>query len=95
MSYTDDILDIDMEPNDSGADTIRGYLVGLAYQVWVEDEGFSGKRPFGNSDWKYDVYKALIDAGVVNGTLDEYGYIENFDEEAADKLILSAIVALM
>lgn len=59
----EEILDLPMAENDSGADTIRGYLKALLHKLWDEDEGFSGKRPFGNSGW----YRDLID------TVDESG----------------------
>lgn len=58
------ILAIPMRENDAEATNIRGYLVALAEQVWVEGEGFSGKRPFGNSDWHDEVYEALEAFGL-------------------------------
>ncbi len=88
------VLDCPMEPNDSGADTIRGYLVALLATLWREEEGFSGKRPFGNSDWPCDLYLPLVKAGFITGRLDEDGYLEDFDSRAGDALIASAIKAL-
>lgn len=88
------ILDLKLKPNDAKAKTIREYLKALLIALWEKDEGFSGKRPFGNSGWKYDVYPALIKAGLVTGKLDNEGYIESCDDEAADKLILKAIKSL-
>lgn len=85
------ILDVPMKKNDSGAKTIGGYLRALLKELWAEGEGFSGKRPFGNSGWERDIYKALIEAKLVKGTLDEDGYYENCDEAAANKLIFKAI----
>lgn len=88
------ILDIPMQPNDSGAETIKGYLKALLTELWSEGEGFSGKRPFGNSGWEYDLYKALITAKVVKGKLDEDGYLDSVDNKAANKLIFEAIDSL-
>lgn len=88
------ILDTPMEPNDSGATTIRGYLVALLAAVWDQSEGFSGKRPFGNSGWDWDLYGALVKAGHINGRFDEDGYIEDVDEQTGDRLIRAAIQAL-
>lgn len=79
------------EGNDANAATIRDYLVALVRRVWIANEGFSGKRPFGNSGWDWDMYPPLIRAGLVRGVLDEDGYIDNVDEEAADALIRAAI----
>lgn len=70
-----EILDTPMEPNDSGATTVRGYLIALLAAVWEHGEDFSGKRPFGNSGWTWDLYGALVKAGHIDGTFDEDGYI--------------------
>lgn len=89
------ILDVKMEANDSGATTIRGYLTALLLRLWEEGEGFSGKRPFGNSGWGYDLYQPLIKEGFIEGSLDEDGYIEECDDDAGFKLIKKAIKQLM
>lgn len=88
------ILATTMEPNDSDATTIRGYLVALLDALWRHGEGFSGKRPFGNSGWHWDVYAALAKAGHIRGTFDEDGYLDDADETTGDRLIRSAIQAL-
>lgn len=85
------ILDIPMESNDAKAKTIRDYLKALLTELWTEGEGFSGKRPFGNSGWEYDLYRPLLVAKLINGSVDEYGDIVELDEAAADKAILKAI----
>ncbi len=88
------ILDIPMEENDANASTIREYLKALLSHLWAEGEGFSGKRPFGNSGWEYDLYSALIKAEAVKGKLDEYGHVDRVDEKKANKLIFQAIEEL-
>lgn len=86
------ILDLPMGSNDADADTIRDYLVAIVAKVWMENEEFSGKYPFGNSDWQYELYKPLVLHGFVGGSLDtDYGHLESADEDAADTLILAAI----
>ena len=71
--------------------SIREYLKELLRKLWKEGEGFSGKRPFGNSGWEWDVAKPLIRFGVINGALDEDDYIEDIDTKAFNKLILELI----
>ncbi|GAA2346775.1 hypothetical protein [Dactylosporangium salmoneum] len=89
------ILNLRLDPdNDSGADTVRGYLVALLAAIWHDGEGFSGKRPFGNSGWQGDFDKAFIEAGWVAGQLDEDGYVDEVDGEAVDRLVRQAIKAL-
>lgn len=81
------------QPNDADAETVRDYLVVLLATLWTEQEGFSGKRPLGNSGWEFDLYLPLIEAGYVEGTFDD-GDIDDCDDAAADKLIHTAILAL-
>lgn len=82
MSTIQDVLNCPLEENDSGADTVKGYLQALLYALWAEGEGFSGKRPFGNSGWEYDLTEPLI----------EKGFAENTAE--ANSLIFDAIAEL-
>ena len=94
MAETSEVLNLPMQPNDAGAKTVREYLVALAMSVWVENEGFSGKRPFGNSGWAWDLMLPLVKAGLIEGSIDEDGYLDDCDEDAGDALIRAAIAAL-
>jgi hypothetical protein len=67
--------------------TLREYLLALLLTLWDEQEDFSGKRPFGNSDWAFDVYAALIKAGHLKGTLDSDGAVEDYDEDGGHQLV--------
>lgn len=90
-----EVLDLPLSPdNDSGETTVRGYLTELLATLWREQEGFSGKRPFGNSGWEYDLYAPLLKAGFIAGAFDEYGYVEQLDDAAGERLVLAAIRAL-
>ncbi len=88
-----EILALPMPSNDADAGTVRDYLKALLNALWLEEESFSGKRPFGNSGWQSDVYIALIRGGGVEGSVDDEGDWET-DEKAADAVVLSAIAAL-
>lgn len=85
------LLDTEMQENDAGAKTIRDYLRLLLLELWEEQEAFSAKRPFGNSGWDYELYIPLIEAGVVEGELDEYGYILEVEEDKAFNIIKKLI----
>jgi len=82
------LLDLPLPRNDSGASTVRGYLVALLAELWREEEGFSGKRPFGNSGWQHDIYGPMAKAGFVGGDEDGIFYRER---GKADELIYAAI----
>ena len=90
------ILEVPMDPetNDAEATSIKDYLICLLSTLWYEDEGFSGKRPFGNSGWQYELYASLIKAGKVKGSLDEYGHVEDVNQDLCHELIVEAINAL-
>lgn len=85
---------IPMQKNDIGAKTLGEYFENLLLTLWDEQEDFSGKRPFGNSGWEYDVYAALISAGVVDGSLDEEGYVTEVTYSAANDIIAEMIKAI-
>lgn len=71
--------------------TVRDYLAELLITLWEEEEGFSGKRPFGNSGWQHEVYDGLVKAGVLNGTVDDDGYINDVDWREAEALMKAVI----
>lgn len=90
-----DVLDLRMpEGNDAGASTVRYYLIAIVEAVWSDGECFSGKRPFGNSNWRWDVYSVLLDADLIDGTRDEGGGVEDVDVFAAERIVRAAIQAL-
>jgi hypothetical protein len=67
--------------------TISVFLWKLLHTLWYEKEGFSGKRPFGNSNWDADIYIALIKGGFVCGDIDEDGFLNDVDQKEADELV--------
>jgi len=89
-----EILALSMGENDAGAKTIREYLVCLAEACFLEGEGFSGKRPFGNSGWERELYLPLVKAGVIVGEIDEDGKLDRYDSEAGRKIIASLFATL-
>ena len=89
-----EILALPMRDNDSGADTVRGYLIALLSELWRGGDDFRAKRPFGQSGWQYDLYLPLIVAGAVYGELDVSGSVTYVTKNAAHLLIAEAIEAL-
>jgi hypothetical protein len=80
------LLDYVSSFRDAGGNmAIREYLGALLTKLWEQGEGFSGKRPFGNSGWEYDLYAALIKAGAVEGELDEYDRVQSLHRDQMDK----------
>lgn len=89
-----EVLDLTFDHEYLGRISIRGYLKKLLTTLWYEQDGFSGKRPLGDSGWDWELYKPLIEAGYIAGILDGDGYIEDCDESAGWDLIQEAIDAL-
>lgn len=65
--------------DDSDTTTFRELFHDMLFCVLAQGEGFSGKRPYGNSSWQCNLDHALVDMGVVKGkiTRDEDGYVQD------------------
>lgn len=73
--------------------TIREYLEKLLSTLWDKQERFSGKRPFGNSGWEYDLYKPLIESKLIKGKIDGCGDISSVDKTKANEYVIKLILA--
>lgn len=74
--------------------TVGKYLCSLLQALWVQEERFNGKRPFGESGWKHYVYEALVRSGHIEGRIfyeEGQEFIEEYDTKKADKLIAELI----
>lgn len=77
----EEVLNIKLDgENDAGAETVRDYLKALLAALWNEGEGFSGKRPLGNSGWEHELLVPLEDFETT--------------EQSADEMVWAAIQAL-
>ena len=61
-----DALEVRFDSDAGDGLTVRQYLHKLMSLLWKEQESFDGKRPFGNSDWEFDLYKPLAKAGFID-----------------------------
>ena len=84
-------IDVEVKNTDIGDTTVKDYLKVLLLTVWEKKECFSGKRPWGNSGWAYDLYAPLIAEGFISGTLDEDDCVEELDTKEADLFIAKLI----
>lgn len=74
--------------------SILDYMKRLLITLFKELEGFSGKRPFGNSGWEYDIAICLIKNKVINGKLDEDGYVEDINDKQFQEVLLEIIKSI-
>lgn len=92
------LLDFVANFGDAGGEmSIREYLCVLLSKLWDKGETFSGKYPFGNSGWEYDLYAALIGAKAVAGELDEDGRVESLHKDAkaqANQIVFGLIAEM-
>ena len=87
----DKVLSTEWDSYELGPITIRRYLRSLMLALWEEQEGFSGKRPFGNSGWNLDLARGLIKAKAVKGKLDEDGYVEDVNDKQLYKVVVQLL----
>lgn len=85
------VLSFPMKENSADAKNIGEYLYKLLYNVYNMGESFSGKKPFGNGGWEYELYEALVVGDFIKGSLDEDGSIVEVDEKAAHAVIFKCI----
>lgn len=90
----DAALDYVFECHDrDGKTTLREYLRDLLQTLLDEDEGFSGKRPFGNSGWWHNFPMPLVATGLIAGEIHDYteedGGIEcdGYDPDEVDRVM--------
>lgn len=82
--------------------TIRQYLKTLLKTLWEEGEGFSGKRPFGNSGWEMTLIVPLVENEIVEGEIyywkddfdNHYEDIEDYDKQEYYKVVNKLIEEL-
>lgn len=72
--------------------SFKEYFHRLITELWLEQDKFSGKRPFGNSGWDFSIYVGLIRNGLFPGKLDEDGYVEEIDSDAAQEFVQKNII---
>lgn len=88
-----EILDIQFYSTDlKRSITIREYLKKILIVLFIVGDEFSGKRPFGNSGWKQDLEVALIQNNIIEGSLDDDGFVAT--SEGFESVILSIIEEL-
>lgn len=94
------ILELKFESTDLGKEiSIKDFFKELLTTLFKEGECFSGKRPFGNSGWDWDLKICLVKNGVIDGHNEidpDYPEDEDwyFDSEEADKKIFELIKEL-
>lgn len=74
--------------------SFRSYFKRLLNTLIMEQEEFSGKRPFGNSGWFYDLMIPLIEAGYVYGSLDDDGFVRSCNSDSGELLLLRMVEVL-
>jgi hypothetical protein len=93
MTY-EEILDLEFISIDLNMKiSIKEYLKKLLKTLWKEGEGFSGKRPFGNSGWQFDIVYVLIMKNLIKGQIDGNNVVE-VDWKEVDSLMEKIINTL-
>ncbi|MEG1662931.1 MAG: hypothetical protein RR338_03005 [Clostridia bacterium] len=88
-----EILELEVRSEDIGVVTIKQYFKQLLLTLFAEGECFSGKRPFGNSAWEYDIMDCLIKNKVFKTEIDEYGE-EDYDDMEFNRIICELITSM-
>jgi len=87
------ILKLPMGEHADAGPTVGDYLRITLKALIQEGEGFSGKRPLGNSDWDYQLAIALINGGAIPGSMNEWDEPE-FEWKDFNKAMYKAVDAM-
>lgn len=95
-------LDLRFDDPDTGENmTIREYFRLLLTTLYEEGEGFSGKRPLGNSGWDTNLEAVLIQHGCIAGEVthieedgDDYWEVEDVEYDVYLAFVKSMIAAM-
>lgn len=75
-------LDVRIKESDAGDNiSVRDYLYRLLCDLWIKEDSFNSKRPFGNSGWRHEVIGALAREGFIDANIDEDGYVDMTEEQ--------------
>lgn len=55
--------------------TVREFFIELLKKLFEDMECFSGKRPFGNSDWDYDLYNLFLQNNLIEESYEDFEHI--------------------
>jgi hypothetical protein len=91
-------LEVRFDYEDADQVSVREYLYTLLNKVWHEQECFDGKRPFGNSDWEWNLLNPLalagfIDLGKNDGDQHEPSYYPSKEQLRAAHAYVSDLIA--
>lgn len=90
-----EILELKFESTDLGKEiSIKDFFKELLTTLFREGECFSGKRPFGNSGWDWDLKICLAKNGIIKGEYDSKYDDWDFDSQEAGKKIFELIKEL-
>lgn len=83
------VLDAKITTSDVGTVTVREYFKRLLRTLMDQGEGFSGKRPFGNSGWEYDILPPMVKLKMIPGGLEDGDYYaSDYNEYRAATILL-------
>jgi len=71
--------------------TLRNYFKTLLRTLWNESDGFSGKRPLGNSGWETQLAMDMIEADLLEGEYNEPWDRDDYDEVRFNNMIRGCI----
>lgn len=91
MTSHGELLNIPVSVDGCKASTLAELLKELLATVWWETTHFNAMQPFGHSNWKWQVYVALVNAGAVAGFYNDAGELVGVDEFEADHLVCELI----
>ena len=91
----EDLLDLSMDSNEANAFTIREYLSNVLLALWFEGDDFCPDSPFGDCEWKNEIYSCLCEHRIIDGvdTSDDSDY-KNYEFHTTQEMRAHSIIGL-
>ena len=93
--YYNKVLDLEFFTYDLNTKiTIRNYLKELLIGLWDRKDGFSGKRPFGDSGWDYAIGDCLAKNNIIESSIEGEDYFV-YSMNDVDKLMIDELIPII
>lgn len=84
------ILNLEMRHSNTDT-TIKEFLKTLCFEIISRGSKFNAEAPFTVKGWEEDLVFPLVNEGIIEGYINEDGYLENYDKDESYQILIDCI----